>query len=139
MSVRHFHMRLQCRYEGSDNSVAGLSVDQRVGDRWQPLALGLRSPGFDIFVYAILTCQHMYFRVNCAERGLQLGSAEGDIEVGAADDWTIDVLAVKFSGRLVNGSPAEGDTEYIVSRMRQCPVSHNLRAVTDASTTVELL
>jgi uncharacterized OsmC-like protein len=138
MSARNFHMRLQCRYEGSDNGVAELGVEQRVGDRWQPLELGVRSPGFDIFVYAVLTCQHMYFRVNCAERGLQLDSAEGYIEVGATDDWTIDALTVKFNGRLAGGTPSEENIAYIVARMQQCPVSRNLRAVSGALTSVEL-
>ena len=35
------------------------------------------SAGFLIFVYAVLNCQHMYMRLNCAERGLLLDTAEG--------------------------------------------------------------
>lgn len=139
MGVRTFQMRMLCRYEGSDNAVAALSVEHRVADQWQPLELGLRTPGFDIFVYALLTCQHMYFRVNCAERGLVLDSAEGAIEVAADDGWAMTVLAVKFSGRVSRGTPAAGDIDYIVSRMKQCPVSRNVRDVAGASTTVELV
>lgn len=138
MSARTFHMRMQCRYEGSDNSVAGLSVEQRVEGQWQPLDLGLRSPGFDIFVYAVFTCQHMYFRVNCAERGLQLAASEGSIDIQAADNWSIESLSVKFSGRLAGGRPAADDVDYIAARMRQCPVSRNLRDLPAAATTVEL-
>jgi len=138
MSARTFHMRMQCRYEGSDNSVSGLAVEQRVEGQWQPLDLGLRSPGFDIFVYAVFTCQHMYFRVNCAERGLQLAESEGSIDIQAADNWSIESLNVKFSGRVANGTPGADDIDYIAARMRQCPVSRNLRDLPAVSTTVEL-
>lgn len=138
MSARTFHMRMQCSYEGSDNTPAALAVEHLVEEQWQPLDLGLRTPGFDIFVYSVFTCQHTYFRVNCAERGLRLGEAEGSIEIGADEDWTVEVLTVHFSGRLAGGAPAEGDIDYIVSRMRQCPVSHNLRDVPGAATSIEL-
>lgn len=139
MSARNFQMRMRCRYQGSDNSVVALEVEHRVADGWEPLDLGLGSPGFEIFVYAMLTCQHMYFRVNCAERGLVLDTAEGGIEVGAAADWRMESLAVNFSGRLAAGSPAAGDIDYITGRMRQCPVSCNLRAPADATTRVALV
>ena len=138
MSARTFRMRMQCDYQGSDNSVVRLGVEHQVEDRWEPLELGLQSPGFEIFVYAVFTCQHLYFRVNCAERGLQLESAQGSIEIGVADDWRMQSLAVNFSGRLVAGVPAADDIDYIAARMQQCPVSCNLSPVAGATTRVEL-
>lgn len=138
MSQRTFPMRLRCRYEGSDNTPAGLEVEHQVEGAWQPFDLGVRTPGFEIFVYAVLTCQHMYFRVNCAERGLVLASAEGDILAATDGDWTLQTLAVHFSGRLARGTPTDDDIQYIAARMRQCPVSRNLRDVSGASTRVEL-
>ena len=86
MSERNFSMRLKSTYEGDKNTVAGLDVEHEVNGEWQPLGLGLASPGFDIFVYAVCACQHMYFRVNCAERGLVLNSSEGSIIIGADRD-----------------------------------------------------
>jgi len=80
----------------------------------------------------------MYFRVNCAERGLVLDSADGTIVIAADDDWTMDALTVKFSGRVSGGTPAQSDIDHIVSRMKQCPVSRNIRDVAGATTTVEL-
>ena len=77
MSERTFNMRLKSTYEGTTNTIASLAVEHRVKEEWQPLDLGITSPGFDIFVYAVFTCQHLYFRSNCAERKLLLDSAEG--------------------------------------------------------------
>jgi hypothetical protein len=137
MSKRNFQMRLRCSYEGSENKIATLEVEQRAGGHWQALDLGIGSPGFDIFVYAVLTCQHTYFRVNCAERGLRLESARGSIRVGAGEDWRMDALEVEFSGQLASGSPAQEDIDYIVSRMSQCPASKNLRDIADARSHID--
>lgn len=138
MSERNFHLRLRCAYEGDANQPAVLDVEHRVEGGWQPLDLNPRTPGFELFVYAVLACQHQYFRVNCAERGLQLDSAEGSIHVGAAANWSMDSLQVKFAGRLRSGTPAPGDKDYIAARMQQCPVSRNIREVTGAMVSVTL-
>ncbi len=115
-----------------------LTVEHEVNGEWQPLDLGLASPGFDIFVYAVFACQHMYFRVNCAERGLVLNSADGSIVIGADQDWNMENLQVHFSGQLGSGRASPDDIDYIVSRMKQCPVSKNIREVPAAKSTVIL-
>jgi hypothetical protein len=138
MSERNFHLRLSCAYEGDENRPTALHVEHLVDGEWCPLDLTTASPGFEIFVYAVFTCQHMYFRVNCAERGLLLDSAEGSIDVGADEDWRLDALQLRFTGRLRRGKPVPGDIDAIVSRMRQCPVSSNLRDVPGAQTSVTL-
>jgi uncharacterized OsmC-like protein len=138
VSERNFNMRLRGTYEGDGNTVAGLEVEHQVDGQWQPLDLGPGSPGFDIFTYAVLTCQHMYFRVNCAERGLLLDGAEGSIVIGADRDWKIKILQVHFTGRLRSGQASPDDISYIISRMKQCPVSRNLSDIPDAETSVIL-
>ena len=138
MSERNFNMRMRTTYEGNTNAIEKIEVDHMVDNEWQPLDLGLTSPGFDIFVYAVFTCQHMYFRVNCAERSLELESSEGSIVIGAGHDWNMDTLQVDFSGKLRSGQASTADIDYIVSRMQQCPVSTNLREVRNARSTVTL-
>ena len=138
MSERNFNMRLKSTYEGSTNTIASLAVERRVKGGWQPLDLGITSPGFDIFVYAVFTCQHLYFRINCAERKLVLDSAEGNIVIGADRDWNMEILQVHFSGRLGSGQASQDDIDYIVARMQQCPVSRNIREVPGAEATVTL-
>ena len=138
MSERNFNMRLKSTYEGDTNTIASLEVEHRVKGEWQPLDLGIASPGFDIFVYAIFACQHRFFRVNCAERKLVLNSAEGSIVIGADKSWNMETLQVHFSGQLGSGQVSPGDIDYIVSRMQQCPVSLNIREVPDTESTVTL-
>ena len=138
MSERHFQMRLSCRYQAPDNTVADLRVEHLEKGEWTPLDLSLGSPGFQVFVYAIFTCQHLYMRTNCAERGIALDSAQGRIHVIAGDDWIMDRLHVGFDARVRSGEPSEDDVEHIVRRMRQCPVSINLRQVADADTVLRL-
>jgi len=50
----------------------------------------------------------------------------------------METLKVHFSGRLGSGQASPDDIGYIVSRMKQCPVSHNIREVPDAESTVIL-
>ena len=138
MTERSFRMRLACQYEDPDNSVAELAVENFDEGEWLDLGLSARSPGFLVFVYAVLTCQHLYFRTNCAERGLMLSSADGAIDVLTSEDWDVTRLHVHFDGTLKSGDAGAGDVDYIVSRMKQCPVSRNMREPPDCRTTVSL-
>ncbi len=136
MSDRSFQMRLGCRYEDPDNTVGALRVENLEEGEWRNLDMNTRSPGFLIFVYAVFTCQHLYFRTNCAERELMLDSAEGAIDVATSEDWALTRLHVHFVGKLKSGTPSSGDIDYIVGRMKQCPVSRNTREPPDSQTSV---
>ena len=131
MSERRFEMRLNARYQDPDNSVASLEVDIMGEQGWQPLNLNALSPGFQIFTYAVFTCQHLYMRSNCAERGLMLKSAEGSIELLTDEVWKMTRLHVGFDALLKTGDPTEADIDYITGRMGQCPVSRNIIAPAD--------
>jgi hypothetical protein len=131
-------MRMKCTYTGSGNDIARLDVEHSTNGDWENFDLKVTSPGFEIFVYAIFTCQHMYMRVNCAERGLQLESSEGSIYVGADEDWNLDSLKVDFTAAIASGTVNEEDTDYIVSRMKQCPVSKNIGDIPGAETAIVL-
>jgi uncharacterized OsmC-like protein len=136
MSEFTFQMLLQCHYSGSKNNVDLLHVEHLVDADWQLLDLNTRTPGFDIFMYAILTCQHTYFRVNAAERGLILDSSEGLITVNANDHRSIEALHIDFTGRLNSGTVTDDSVEYIKQRMALCPVSINLKKIADSKTTL---
>ncbi len=76
-----FQMLLHSNYIDDDNNIDQLHVEHLVDDNWQELDLNIYSPGFDIFMYAILTCQHTYFKSNAAKYDLVLDSSEGLITV----------------------------------------------------------
>ncbi len=139
MTDRNFQMSLTCRYRGPDNEIAEATVQNLEEGEWRDFVLGPDRPGFLIFVYAILNCQHRHLCMNAAERGIELDSARGSIDAGTDEDWRMQRLRVGFEVRVRSGSPSPQDIDYIVERMRQCPVSVNLRDVPGAETSVEVV
>lgn len=131
MSEFTFQMLLQCRYTGDANNIDHLHVEHLVGDDWQELDLNIHSPGFDIFMYAILTCQHMYYRNNAAEYGLVLESSEGLLTVIAGAHRNIEALNIEFKGKLKKGTATNDIVDSITARMALCPVSINLKDIKD--------
>jgi len=122
-------MLLQCHYTGDKNNVDSLHVEHLVEDEWQELDLNIKTPGFDIFMYAILTCQHTYFRLNAEKYGLVLDSSEGLITVMADEHRNIETLNVDFNGKLIKGDATKEAVDSIVARMGLCPVSINLKDI----------
>ena len=122
-------MLLQCHYTGDNNDIDQLHVEHFVEDNWQELDLNTYTPGFDIFMYAVLTCQHTYFRLNAAKYGLVLDSSEGLITVMADEHRSIETLNVEFKGKLIKGSATNDAVDSIIARMGLCPVSINLKDI----------
>jgi len=131
-------MRLSCQYSGDKNDIAGMTVEHRVDGTWQAFDMHPQTPGFEIFVYAILNCQHMYCRVNCAERGLLLASANAEVSIRADQDWKLELMDVGIDGQLASGTPTAGDIDYIIGRMQQCPVSSNIHIPPETHTRLTL-
>ena len=129
MSDLTFQMLLQCHYTSDDNNIDQLHVEHLDDDNWQGFNLNNDTPGFDIFIYAILTCQHMYFRQNAAEYGLVMASSEGLITVIADEHRSINTLNVEFNGKLKKGTVTNDAVDSIVARMGLCPVSINLKTI----------
>ena len=133
-----FNLRLTCSYADPDNTIASLGVEVLGADGWEPFEPGAGTAGFLIFVYAIFNCQHMYMRLNCAERGLSLESASGTIDIRTNADWVVQQMHIGFTGTLKSGTPAQADLDYIVERMKHCPVSMNIREAPDSQTTLTI-
>ena len=138
MNERVFDLRMSCRYEEPDNAIAQLTVEHLDDGEWRQFDLNARSPGFLVFVYAMLTCQHLYFRVNCAERGLSLESAAGAIHMVTTEAWDAHTVEIRFEGKLTSGTVSKADVDHIVARMKQCPVSRNTRRIQNSETLVRL-
>ena len=136
MSDLTFQMLLKCQYTGTDNDVSQLHVEHMVEDNWQELDLNTKTPGFDIFMYAILTCQHTYFRVNAAEQNLVLKSSEGLITVNTDEHRSINYLHIDFTARLTSGTVTDEAVNYVTERMSLCPVSINMNKIANSNTSV---
>jgi hypothetical protein len=133
MAGRDFLYRLEGRYGGDQNDIESLVLQRDIEGEWRPVDLSARSPGFELFCCALMSCQHLYFRVNCAENGLLLTQATGELHVTTDEDWHIQHLLVSFSGHLRSGQPSAALVDYIIERMHHCPVSSNLRPIEDLS------
>jgi len=126
MSARHFHLRLKASYQSEKNTLEGLQVEILNDGQWEAVDLGIRSPGFFIYINALFSCQHLYMRTNAAERNLILVSAEGELQLNASQHWVIEDISVSFTAKLKSGTPSADDLAYIRERMHHCPVSSNL-------------
>jgi uncharacterized OsmC-like protein len=136
MSERIFRMQMSCEYQEPDNTVAKLQVKVFEDNEWQAFDLNAGSPGFLVFVYAVFSCQQTHMRLGCAERGLRLDSARGEIEMTTTEDWIITGLRVDFSARPQNGEVDAEAVATIVQRMKNCPVSRNLTFSPGSETTL---
>ncbi len=139
MSNRNFKMRLTTTYKGEENNVESTAIEVFKDDTWESFELSSSSPGFLIFVYSLLGCQHLYFRTNCAEKGLLLQSSMGVLDLGTAQSWEIDKIHVDFSAHLHSGTPEKKEIDYILSRMKQCPVSKNVSEPEDLKTSIQFM
>jgi uncharacterized OsmC-like protein len=136
MNERIFRMQMSCDYQEPDNLVARLQVKVFEDEDWKAFDLNTGSPGFLVFVYAVLSCQQLHMRLGCAGRGLNLDSASGEIEVVTTEDWVITRLQVDFSARLKAGTVSAEDLATIIQRMKNCPVSRNLAFSPHSETTL---
>ena len=135
-----FQFRLHCEYESAKNDVASLVFEHHVKGEWKVYDPRDYTAGFLVLLYAIFNCQHLYFRINAAERGIQLASADGLLTAVTDDQWRLQKLQIHFDAKPDSGSPAEGDEAYIIDRMEHCPVSVNIkRPTTDTKVTLRFL
>ena len=138
MNKHIFNLRLSAAYESSDNNLASLDVQVLGDDGWEPLDLNTTTPGFLIYVYSMFTCQHLYLRTNATERDLKLATAQGEILVEASEDWFLEKVDVTFKVELAAGDADAAAIDYIISRMKQCPVSKNLPSNIEVLTHVNI-
>lgn len=131
MSEHPFQLRASFCYSGENNKVDEIDAEVLTDAGWSKLEIANTSPGFLIFVYSFLICQHTYFHANCGEHGLLLDRAELELLLRAGDDWKIDKVKVAVNAVLLGGEADSTSIDYIKQRMRQCPVSINLQEPPD--------
>ena len=131
MPEHRFQLRAAFDYAGNDNRIEAVAAEIHSDEGWRDFELGLASPGFLIFVYAFLICQHTYFHANCTESELLLDHSDVELLLITGDDWKIERIHVGIQADLSGGKVTADTIAYIDSRMRQCPVSINLQEPED--------
>jgi len=126
MSNRYFHLRMSSSYQTDENDIKDLAIEVLHDDEWETLDLGIRSPGFLLYINALFSCQHLYMRTNSAESDLVIESSTGELKVEAGEFWNLISVSVSFDVKLKSGSATEEYIRYITERMTHCPVSTNL-------------
>jgi len=131
MADHVFELRAAFQYSGDDNKIDQLEAEVLTEDGWRALQIGNDSPGFLIFVYAFLICQHTYFHANSGESSLLLKQAKLELSLHTDEDWQIDQVKVGINAVLRAGDADSASIDYIKQRMRLCPVSVNLKEPQD--------
>lgn len=126
MIEKVFNIKLNCTYEGENNQIDSLVLENLENNEWEELSLDTRSPGFILYINGLFSCQHLYMRTNSAESGLILSSSTGIMKVVTNDIWVIQSVEVSFNATLKSGKPSTEKQKYILERMHHCPVSSNL-------------
>ena len=137
MNKHVFNLRMSTTYAPKDNEINSLETQLFENNAWTTFDLNSKTPGFLIYVYSIFTCQHLFLRTNASECNLVFNSSRGEILVEASEDWHLEKVDVRFVVNLVSGHASHESIEYIISRMKQCPVSKNLPQNIDIQTSVE--
>ena len=137
MSGHSFELRAAFRYSGDDNHLDRIDAEVLTDHGWQPLQIDNSSPGFLLFVYSFLICQHTYFHANTTEHALLLERASLDLSLTADEEWRIQKISVAVDSRLRGGAADPAVIDYIKQRMRLCPVSVNLMEPADYAINLE--
>jgi len=117
---------MNCTYQTEKNEIDQLQVEVLKDNAWEALELNIRIPGFLLFINGLFTCQHLYMRTNCAERGLILRWGKGELQIDTDEQWEITRADASFDVVLQSGTPRDDDIAYILDRMKHCPVSSNI-------------
>jgi len=136
MSDRKFKFRLSAEYETEKNDISSLIIEHWVDHQWREYDPRKFAAGFLIFLYAVFDCQHMHFAINAAQRGIALSASTGTLEAQTNDIWELQKLHIHFDAQLRSGTPGAEDQHYIVDRMSHCPVSVNLKPISDLKVTL---
>ncbi len=103
MAGHEFELRADLQYSGGDNRIDGLDAEVLTDDGWQPLQIDNRTPGFLMFVYAFLICQHTYFHANSGESWLRLVEASATLLLQTDHEWKIERIRVGIAAKLRDG------------------------------------
>ena len=130
MTVRQFRFRLNSKPGAPAAEAQPAAIDLLDADGcWQPQRIDAATPGFRLYLIALLLCLHTAIVMQSADLGLALQEVQGELQAQVLDDWSLEAveadLRLRFAGSIAEGGLATA-LEQIRARMDQCPVSRNL-------------
>ena len=134
MNNRTFRFRLRSSHLPPQRATSNLVVELlNDAGQWEPQQLSFSTPGFRLYLIALLLCQHVYLVANAQEKRIPLERVEAEFLVTTSSDWIVAAVEGDFRIRLDPSASAEeqqlADAEAIAfmqERMKLCPVSRNL-------------
>jgi hypothetical protein len=141
MGARTFHFRLHSHPSGNEPAAASLQLERlNESGTWEALIPSLATPGFRLYLSAMLICLHYHLVAEARERGVRLARVEGRFSASTKADWALTELRGDF---LLQPEPdaepmdsaeapagqAQGESQLIAAlqeRMLHCPVFRNL-------------
>ena len=127
MSDNHriFRLRLKADY-GQENDIFAVQKYSDEENRWLALAINEKTPGLLVFLYSILTCQHLFLRNPAQKAGLRLRHTSGELQARFnRETFRFESIQTNFSVTS-EVEPTCQLVEEITQAMRHCPVSRNL-------------
>jgi uncharacterized OsmC-like protein len=142
MTLRTFQFRLHSQPTGSEPAATTLQLERlsETGE-WEPLVPALSTPGFRLYLSAMLICLHYHLVAEAREQGLPLCGVEGRFSATTADNWSLTQVSGAFQLQLAQGHGATSaeSVARIRERMLNCPVLRNLEASVPRSLELELV
>lgn len=141
MNQRTFQFRLHSQPTGSEPAATSLHLERlSETEEWEPLVPALSTPGFRLYLSAMLICLHYHLVAEAREQGLPLCGVEGRFSATTADDWSLTHVSAAFQLQLAQGHDAGTESvARIRERMLNCPVLRNLDASVPRSLELELV
>ncbi len=136
-SIKVFQLRMQVEY-GDDETFSVQKFDAENG-RWQALAIHEKTPGLLIFLYSVLTCQHLFLRNPAKQAGLEPVRTEAELLARFDKSrFRFESIHTRF---LVHCrvEPACQQAQAIAGKMENCPVSNNLHPAIDKQLSLEFV
>jgi hypothetical protein len=147
MNLRTFQFRLHSQPRGNEPAATSLQLERRseTGE-WEPLVPALSTPGFRLYLSAMLICLHYHLVAGAREQGLPLYGVDGRFSATTADDWSLTQVSGAFQLQLAPGHDAGASGVSIAEsvariheRMLHCPVLRNLEASVPRTLELELI
>lgn len=125
-----FQLRLRVEY-GDETDIFVVEKHLPEENRWHVIGINEKTPGLLVFLYSILTCQHLFLRNPAQKAGLGLLHTTGELRARFnKKTFRFETIQTSFQVKS-RTEPSCQLADEIARRMENCPVSNNLDPAID--------